>query len=239
MERSDIRFGEEIHDETELYRYMTFPQFVSFLETKQTYLTKISMWNDPWEAALDKVPVRYDNGKVELPKYSIHMDTYGQCWTLKRESEALWNIYSPNKDGVKIKTTAQKLRMISDIRRGYFDKVTYTDYKKIKVKDHVFGATLLKREAFEHEREARLLINSQAYDGIGKDQTHMYFELEPKGFIEEIVIDPRAHDWLVNTIIKYCERADIGVVPKRSELLSFDPIHSLNVYRTYIPVGNE
>jgi hypothetical protein len=34
---------------------------------------------------------------------------YGQCWSLTRESDAMWRIYSPNEDGVKVKTTIRKL----------------------------------------------------------------------------------------------------------------------------------
>ena len=34
---------------------------------------------------------------------------YGQCWTKTRESDAMWRIYSPNKNGVRIMTTPRKL----------------------------------------------------------------------------------------------------------------------------------
>src|SRR5438552_2336902 len=39
----------------------------------------------------------------------LRMRLYGQCWSLLDESDAMWRIYSPNKAGVKIRTTVRKL----------------------------------------------------------------------------------------------------------------------------------
>jgi hypothetical protein len=50
-----IRFGKGIEENTKLYRYISLSQFMSFVETKKTYLTNINLWPDPWEAALHKI----------------------------------------------------------------------------------------------------------------------------------------------------------------------------------------
>lgn len=66
------------------------------------------------------------------------MRYYGQCWSLTKDSDAMWRIYSNHKDGVRIKTTVGKLISELEQTRGmiavvpYFGKVKY--YSKMKLK---------------------------------------------------------------------------------------------------------
>lgn len=239
MQRCDkVTLGTGISENTKLYRYITFSQFVSLVEKRQVYLTRITNWNDPWEAALEKVPTLMDDGTPKLPLYSHHMDTFGQCWTLKEESEAMWNIYSPNRDGVKIKTSASKIFSIEGLTQGILAKVEYTDYKTIVVPENEkFGTMLLKRKAFEHEEEVRLLVNANFYQGVNYRDSNLCFDIDPIDFIEEIVVDPRANDWLVDAIKLYCKRVGFRFGVNKSDLLSFDPFSSLKVYRKWVPVS--
>lgn len=41
--------------------------------------------------------------------FGFRSDFYGQCWTLKSTSDAMWRIYSPKKDAVRVRTTIRKL----------------------------------------------------------------------------------------------------------------------------------
>lgn len=42
--------------------------------------------------------------------YAGFRDQYfGQCWTLKSASDAMWRIYSHDKQGIRIRTTIRKL----------------------------------------------------------------------------------------------------------------------------------
>jgi hypothetical protein len=46
--------------------------------------------------------------------------------------------------------------------------------------------------------------------------------LDPKEFIEGITIDPRASDWYVDAIQRYCERYELGIIPVKSKL--YEPL---------------
>lgn len=72
------------------------------------YLTNIEKWEDPLETALLKASVIDENGKLIKPLSSPGKDIYGQCLSKERDSDAWWHIFSPNKEGVTISTTAKK-----------------------------------------------------------------------------------------------------------------------------------
>ena len=71
----------------------------------------------------------------------------------------MWRIYSPNKKGVIIKTTAEKFTHIDGIIGGLLDKVQYVRrLDDIAIKEGL-EAGLVKREAFKHEEEIRLITH--------------------------------------------------------------------------------
>ena len=103
---------------------------------------------------------------------------FGQCWSLLKESDAMWRIYSPEKHGVKVKTTPRKLREALALRVEYpevsafIGRVRYesgsylrdmvTD--RVRMQNKIFDTSgkghaetlLFKRDEFAHEEEVRL-----------------------------------------------------------------------------------
>ncbi|HSQ33468.1 MAG TPA: hypothetical protein VLM81_01045, partial [Peptostreptococcaceae bacterium] len=99
--------------ELNLYKYMSFPQFISMIEFKQLYLTKISLWEDTYEGydGVKRVEVLLGSilqDKIKNPIKQIANlvlnSTYAQSWTYQaQESDALWKEYSEDGLGVRIK----------------------------------------------------------------------------------------------------------------------------------------
>ncbi len=235
--RNRIRFGEGIKEETELYRYLSLSQFMSFVESKKTYLTNINLWQDPWEAALHKLPTMRDDGSLEMPIHSSHENMYGQCWSLNADSDALWRIYSPNREGLMIKSTAKKFLLIKEIMHGLLGRVIYSNFDDSK--DFPQGSlemALVKRKAFEHEIEVRLITVAEMVKGEWNGSPFISLDLNPMEFIEEIVIDPRAEEWFVTTVIDYCKRVGFKIIPFQSKLYSFNPYKSIKFYKQWVAV---
>ncbi len=96
-------------DESELdipiYRITTVERFFDLLVSKKNTLVSPSLWEDPFEAFTSKAKIRINGALI------VNNDrTWGQCWTTRiNETDAMWRIYTPEKNGVKIKTTARKL----------------------------------------------------------------------------------------------------------------------------------
>lgn len=238
--------GQKLDPEMKVYRYMSLKQFMHFIENNKTYLTRISSWDDTWEAPIMKLPTQHDNGRLSKPAYSSGMDLFAQCWTSKKESDAMWRIYSASKDGIKIGTTVKKFELLEGL--GYYavDEIFY--YKNLmEGLDYcnegssimrTFREGLIKRDEFIHEQEIRLItINSP--NTLGKvlkaEENYLELNLDAKDFIEEIIIDPRAEKYYVETIKKYCERVGIEVVPEKSNLYN-DVFEETKLVGKWIPV---
>ena len=88
-----------------LCRIITVERFFELLVNKKNTFVSPSVWEDPFEAFTSKAKIKI-NGK------NIHSNnrSWGQCWTTRiNETDAMWRIYTPSKNGVKIRTTARKL----------------------------------------------------------------------------------------------------------------------------------
>lgn len=89
-----------------IYRIFQLKWFNQLLEDEENTLVKPLLWDDPYENYILNHKVSTQQGPANnMSRNFIH----GQCWTLKNESDALWRIYSNNKDGIKVKTTIKKL----------------------------------------------------------------------------------------------------------------------------------
>jgi hypothetical protein len=65
---------------------------------------------------------------------------------------------------------------------------------------------LFKRNAFEHEKEIRLIYFNERHDA---NKEFYRYKVDPHKLIESVAVDPRASDQLVN-VYKYYLRNKIG-----------------------------
>lgn len=142
-------------------------------------------------------------------EYDVRNRMYGQCWTLEGASDAMWRIYSSDRNSVRIRTTINHL--LDSICSATVDRVsgehcvgkveylrdgelirrarkTFTPYGEITF-EKLFSSLLLKRRAFKHEDEVRLIFCDWA-EGAGEDALFRY-DIDPHDFISQIMIDPR------------------------------------------------
>ena len=198
-----------------IYRIMPFQRLVELLVNEENTLVKLSNWNDPLEGLIARKIHSKNDGRFknyELCRF------FGQCWTLKPASNAMWSIYSNLTDGVRIRTTVDQLRnSIEDLEKvhGYIGKVVYKNITKFgKNKDilqcvkkelyrnngidreldglHDFNllakAHMYKRKAFTYENEVRLICHVREGD---KNQKKLYrYCICPNKLIDQIMTHP-------------------------------------------------
>jgi hypothetical protein len=168
-------------EELSLYKYMSFPQFISMIEFEQLYLTKISLWEDTYEGydGVKRLEVLLGSILNDTMKNPIKQianlvlnSTYAQSWTYKsQESDALWKEYSEDGLGVRIKMERSYIeKRIKETLKinGYKEDLLshyYVEYtnefeedderesSNIKNGEKYIGKK--KRKAFEHEKEYR------------------------------------------------------------------------------------
>jgi len=120
-----------------VYRIMPVYRLLEGLESKQQVLVKPYKWDDPFENMLLSSDVKLSSGESgTMPE--LRDSVYGQCWTLHKETDAMWRIYSNDNNGVKIKSTPRKLLdalKVSDLRfsdiQCFIGKVCYLNQKDL------------------------------------------------------------------------------------------------------------
>ncbi len=207
-----LNFDEGFDWDTPVYRVYPRCRLEQLFVDKKNTLVKPIMWDDPFENLVFRQKASLSTGEpvsfeVVREKY------YGQCWTLNsKETDALWRIYSHDKEGVRVKTTLKRLF------NGFFDptneyalvsyyigKVRYNTSEEIKLYyekpenlSNIFDSSgqgavqtlLVKRSEFEHESEVRLIYVASSDAEMGNGQLYKY-NFDPISILEELVFDPR------------------------------------------------
>lgn len=197
-----------------VYRIIPVPRLFELFETKQNILVKPKLWEDPFENFILQSAVRLPTG--QLATLHARDQVYGQCWTLHSTSDAMWRIYSKDHQAVRIRTSIGKL--VESLGRAcghlsYFEafigKVKYLPNKRLiqfakgafqtptLPYSRMYAQTLLvKRPAFKHEREVRLLYFCSDPGQISKD---IYsYPVDPHALVDQIMIDPRLKEDAAN-----------------------------------------
>lgn len=175
----------DLADRTRICRIFPFRYLLSALCRNKLTLRRVDAWEDTYECYIDSRECQYYNDYIDLGRFNNRL--YGFSWSGNRESDAMWRIYSPNKDGVKVTTTVGKLKQV--IRDGlseiYGDAVdSYMKVGKVRYKkqrniekhieyiheniddavscfsnfENIFSLMLEKRKAFSHENEIRAIV---------------------------------------------------------------------------------
>ena len=164
---------------------------------------------------------------------------YGQCWSGKRCSDAMWRIYSPDKKGVRIRTRVSKiLNVIKQEDSCFLGKVVYLPQAKIEhdlkslnnqiTQDQLCHLMLesqfVKRNSFSHESEYRIILLDDW--SLGTPDSVKKFPIDPLIFIENVYFDPRADSFYVDRCKKILKDAFHFPAQRirQSNLYSFKPI---------------
>lgn len=191
-----------------IYRVMPVYRLFEIFEDYELALVEPKKWDDPYEnmvleGMIDGALSNNPGAKAILEIFRSNI--YGQCWTLNKETDAMWRIYSADKQGVKVRTTARKLlgsilERISDWEKEgiFIGKVDYLPQKTLlsllENTNDIYGreiaqTLLLKRREFKHEREVRLILTK----GGGEIRK---LKFDPHEVFDEIIFDPRINEHL-------------------------------------------
>ncbi len=197
-----------------IYRIMPFLRCLELLHTKQIVLVRPCKWDDPFENALLKAAIII--GQSASGTYGFKHSVYGQCWTSELETDAMWRIYSHDKQGIKAKTTPRKL--LNALREAtdqspelycFIGRVEYLcENDLLRALQRVNWANpngsgiakslLYKRTEFAHEKEIRLIYSSPQNLTESDPDIHQV-KIEPLELIEELVLDPRMDGPIANS----------------------------------------
>lgn len=213
--------------EKNIYRIYSLNYFLDMLKTNNNVLVRTSRWEDPFENFILNSTGRLPSG--QLFKIESRDKYFGQCWSLKKESDAMWRIYSQHiknektgeliidNIGVKVKSTIGKVfEPLFNLQKNsinpynglpynlssFIGKVEYKSKKDLveilnkDVSKYVFDQSgkgqastlMLKRIAFTHEKEVRII---HLFDECEESDKIYLYPIDPNYCFEEVVVDPR------------------------------------------------
>jgi len=228
-----------------IYRYIPIYYLLHLLKNHQLLISQTKLWEDTYENFLTKVKFQW--GTTPVSYQGFLSGFYGQCWTLLKETDALWRIYSSDKKGVRIKSRINKLFGISlnevnykpfSTRTRIIGQVSYLTKNQINkwiekqneglINDKTFMESLfIKRKEFSHEKEVRLIIHKsidEEEEAKGIEHTHVRLEIEPNELIEEITFDPRIRKEDFETYKQVIENMGYTKKITKSKLYEFEPL---------------
>lgn len=148
-------------------------------ENEELVFLKPEAWKDPFENFLSKISFIDSSGKTHHIDYLNKV--YGQCYSLGTETSLMWDAYTPNGDGVRIKIEKDKLINHLQTQKQYksknfrFSKVSYKMYGDFisKMKDdesliklyknqdkNLLDFFFEKRNEYRDEREFRIMYDA-------------------------------------------------------------------------------
>jgi len=191
--------------DTPVYRTIPLRRLYELFGNRENVLPRPSKWDDPFENFILKSPVQISSG--EIGRFGFHDHVYGQCWTLHKASDATWRIYSPDKNAVRIRSTIGTLAASLSATLGewahtqvFIGKVDYlfepelrqfaaTVFEDGLSAEAIARSLLVKRRAFKHEREIRLIYCER--ETVNHADDLYRYPVDPNTLVTQIMVDPR------------------------------------------------
>jgi hypothetical protein len=196
-----------IQSHKRLYRFMPVNEFFKMLHTGKYIFRNPSAWNDPFEKYFLDREYRIKNTNYHL---SIKNNLFASCFSKTSNSEAYWNVYTPNSDGVRIEFSTEIFldnflsRIVNaDVYMGSIKYYSTNEFHKTDIdikrlsssitnnNDHEVQAELMfrKRKAFLYEDEVRIMIlPHKAKKSNGSEIT---IPINLSAMIKSVYFDPR------------------------------------------------
>ncbi len=176
-------FSDKVDKQSIIWRFMSFPKFVSLLETRSLFCATLGLFvDDPFEGQLpdkdNKAFLKADKAFADTQP-DVHImslkedmqrartEIYVNCWYIGQyEPIIMWRLHSNNEEGVAVKITYGKLQSsVSDTETKITMRpIRYIDFDEDSIFDkhpvlERANYAFYKRKNFEHERELRLAVD--------------------------------------------------------------------------------
>lgn len=235
----------EPHFNQRLWRYMDFPKFMALIQNKSLYFPNVSEFHmsDPSEgfpsslnykpeqiiSTLRQAGVKPDNNKINsfinMLKETLPLTRNGlyiNCWHMNdNESNSQWKIYGNNPMSLAIVSNFKRIKMaITDSKTIYGSKVTYYNPEKdVTSSRNALHHATVKRQAFSHEKEFRLIYLNTADMHKNYANHGISVDVELTELIETIVISPQAPQWFIPVVKSVINDYGFNIPSYKSNLL--------------------
>lgn len=223
---------------------MRFSAFVAMIENSALHFTRADNFQDPFEGSYPLKNLKNFH-KIINPKLTYEAwKKYAafSCWhKSEHESEAMWELYVSNSDGITLQSTVGSLTDSLEGSGVSIVDVQYIDFQREEIPDFVwFKPFEYKRNCFQHEQEVRAAFyqippSSKIVNGFpeltppdgkgcipeeGIDQ-----EIDLSKLIQRVVLSPRSKNWFNKLIESTLRKNNQANIPVEKSELSRDPVY--------------
>jgi len=231
-------------DDTKLWRYMSFAQFVHMLETRTLWFSTKEGFEDRWEGSYSHKTLKRiadhalkNNMSVGDVQHIKIMKWFQEkmvlnCWHAnKSESVAMWEYYGKGRAAVAVCSSVGAIKKGLTTNYNFnIGQVEYLNYEDAaEIEGLVTKFFLRKRNEYQFENEVRVIIDSKFADGRELD-----FELfdgygiavriDPAIIVEAVVPSPKCQLWEHELIELLLKRHGVDSGPLVKSVLTTDPI---------------
>ena len=188
-------FKEPTDANIKIWRYMSFAKYVSLLDKRALFFTRVDQLEDKFEATY---PKHIFDPKVEAQLteeqrriLEINQEKLKQeseftkkvivvnCWHISEyESAAMWELYLKGTEGVAIQSTFKRLSDTFDNYNEndvYIGMINYIDYEKDVIPwNNIFQPLVHKNRSFDYEKELRVVLIKNIRLELAKAQERGY-----------------------------------------------------------------
>jgi len=229
-----------------LWRYISFEKYKSLLQTRALFFCRAEKFADPYEFSIPRreyefriSPEKYYAERAIFGQYERNFDlekakvmaegiaatqkkiktaTTVNCWHINNnESDAMWQIYLKNNEGVAIRTNKDKLyKTLEDaVPNIGISKVRYINYatdiwydldEYPHTRSNFYIPVFHKRIEFRHENELRIYHHdiekekAGYWDNQPNDRGEL-INIDLSTLIESVIFHPTADELTKNKII--------------------------------------
>lgn len=209
--------------EIKVWRFVNLFKFLCLLEYQQLRFARIDSFRDPYEGAIPSYhhPLPPNATAKEVKEYEARIERmveqkkriFASCWYIDdRESDAMWNLYCDERDGIAMKTSygrlqqfTESLNPVESSGKFYIGKINYINYTQQNFPStNGFEYFMHKRQSFEHEKEVRILTGAELADGQAIEGLSVPFKA--KEILEAVYVHPLAKQEFYQLIISVTAR---------------------------------
>jgi hypothetical protein len=232
-----------------LYRYMD----CKYLKENRLRFLSPAKWNDPYERLFLNSKYLLHKEEIECP---LKNRVFCICFTRASSSEAAWKVYrKTTKFSLRTGDFLNLLKLYTEDYKIYIGEVSYKSQTSF-VRDSIRKLTgltsndflqsneeawvkllLLKRAAFEYEKEIRVILISKKNIETQKDAIYLDFPVPIKDLFHHVELAPILPDFIkdYNPTVVYDELIELGFEPNQiSESSLFKDVkpRHLRIFKT-------
>lgn len=217
-------FPQPINTNVKLWRYMNLSKFISLLDTKALYLSRLDRLSDLYEGSTTVATINeirsflkniMSDAEPEVIERAVKfLDNsfrdnrskhYISCWHMNcDESEAMWRLYGgSNREGIVIQSTYSKLiESIEQQDEVYIGVVNYIDHQNYSFKTaNSFLPVMHKGTFYAHENEVRLVkYFNPSSEKLDSQPEKLLIPWDAAQYIDKIFVNPYADDYYFEAV---------------------------------------